>query len=203
MRSLTAIFSEKVHQYVENRLDMKKPRIYLDIDGTLGNFMGHAENEGKLTADGKIMFDKLDYKWWVTMPEYDGAKAFYDEAHRLGDTYFLTGPSLDSSSYEGKADWTKIFVPERANAIPGESVLEELIICRSKEKYFLSERGRILVDDNADNIKAWQSKGGIGILHTGSYVETLKQLKKAVKKITRPSPAEILMKGICRLPKLH
>lgn len=203
MPKLTATFMEKLHQHAENRRDRKIPHIFLDIDGTLGDFMGHAQRQGKLTDDGKIKFDELDYKWWVTMPTFSGAKAFYDQACNLGATYFLTGPALDSSSYVGKADWTKVFVPERANDIPGKSILENLIICRSKEKYFLSARGRILVDDHAGNVAAWQKKGGIGILHTGDYGETWRQMKEAVAKITKPSPAEKLMKHIHCLPALR
>lgn len=194
---LTAAFMEKFYQHAESRRDRKKPRIFLDIDGTLGDFMGHAQRNGKIDSDGKIMFDKLDYEWWKTMPEFPGAKAFYDDASKLGATYFLTGPSLYPASYAGKAGWTEKFVPER-----GQSILEDLILMRADKKHTVSRRGRILVDDNAENIEDWNRAGGIGIHYTGSYVEALKQLNEAVEKI-KLSPAKKLMKQVHRLPALR
>ncbi len=177
----------------EDTLHPKKPYTFFDIDGVLGDFMGHIRQQGKLTPDGRINHDALDYDWWVSMPAYPGAKEFYDEGSGLGTTKFLTGPALEAACYEGKADWTKVFVPERANSIPGQSILEDLIICRSEEKFLLAEPDRILVDDRLKNIEEWEAAGGIGIHHNGDFADTMKRLRLAIAKVEAgykpPAPA--------------
>ena len=162
------------------------PLIFLDLDGVLADFGNHAQSENKIKPDGKIDWDALDYTWWVTMPAYKGAREFYDETLKLGVVRFLTGPVLNESCYAGKAHWVQDFVPER-----GKDILEDLIICGSENKFLVAAQGRILVDDRASNIKEWIEAGGIGILHTGDFKDTMKKLREAVSKLTvgsRPSP---------------
>jgi hypothetical protein len=165
-------------QAAGNQNTAKKALIFLDMDGVLTDFESHAEQENKLTPDGKLKYAELDYKWWATMPEYEGAKAFYDEARQLGATRFLTGPTLHEDSYSGKAAWLQKFVPER-----GKFILQDLMLCRSEEKYLLAQPNRILVDDRIKNIEAWEAAGGIGIHHKGDFADTLKRLQEAVAKV--------------------
>ena len=169
-------------QIAQNQNNPLHPHIFLDLDGVLADFYLHAHQENKFTADGKVDDSKLDYKWWATMPAYEGAKEFYDEARKLGTVKFLTGPIASEECFSGKAHWVREFVPER-----GKAILKDLIICASGDKAYLARSNHILIDDRASNIKDWEAQGGIGILHTGNFDETLKKLQAAVLKLTTPA----------------
>ena len=54
-----------------------------------------------------------------------------------------------------------------------------LVKREDKQKYAISPSGQpnILIDDHPKNIKEWQAKGGVGILHR-SAKETIAKLKK-------------------------
>ncbi len=171
------------HQLAADQGNPQQPLIFLDLDGVLADFEGHARLENKYKPDGKVNYDALDYEWYVTMPAYKGARQFYDDVRKLGFTRFLTGPVLSEDCYAGKAHWVQDFVPER-----GKFILEDLIICDSENKFLVGAPGRILVDDRIANIKAWEAAGGTGILHNGDFKDTLKRLKDAVAKLNAPAP---------------
>ncbi len=174
-----------------------RPHIFFDLDGVLGDFDGHAKAQGKYDDKGKLAWDALDYRWYATMPVYDGAKALYDAACKLGVTKFLTGPILNEECYSGKARWIQNFVSER-----GRFILNDLIICPSGDKHYLARAGRILIDDRAKNIEEWVAAGGIGVHHTGDFAETLKKLKAAVAAcapkpaVTAASPMLVTVAGL-------
>ncbi len=158
------------------------PLIFFDMDGVVADFAGHAVRENKIGPDGNFKSDEMDEAWWVGIPAFQGARAFFDAASELARTRFLSGPALNPGCFSGKARWVMNFVPER-----GKAILGDLIICRSENKCLLARPNRILVDDSALNIKEWQAAGGIGILHKGDYAETLKQLKDAIASLN-PAP---------------
>lgn len=174
----------------QNQASSNQPYVFLDLDGVLADFDTHARQQGKLTPNGKVDYDALDYAWWATMPVYAGAKDFYDAVTRQAPTSFLTGPVLSEECYAGKAHWVQGFVPAR-----GKFVLEDLIICDAKKKFLMAGPNRILVDDRIANVKAWEAAGGIGIHHTGNYAETLQRVKEAVAKIKAPAAAPVKKPG--------
>ena len=45
------------------------------------------------------------------------------------------------------------------------------------QKKIFSQKGNVLIDDRPENIEAWESEGGIGILHK-SAKDTIDELKK-------------------------
>ena len=125
--------------------------IFLDLDGVLADFQRHAEQQNKISSDGKIKREELDYNWWVTIPSCEGAREFYDAVQKMGIVKFLTGPMLNEECFSGKARWVQNFVPEK-----GKFILHDLIICSSKDKAYLARAQHILVDDRAENIRAWE-----------------------------------------------
>ncbi len=169
-------------QTAHNQNSANHAHIFLDLDGVLADFELHAQQEKKYTPTGKIDYDALDYKWWSTMPAFDGAKEFYDAARKMGVVKFLTGPIANEECFSGKAHWVQTFVPER-----GKKILKDLIICASADKAYLARPNHILIDDRIDNIKAWQAAGGIGIHHTGDFGETMKKLQEAIATLAATS----------------
>lgn len=157
--------------------------IYFDIDGVLGDFDGHAAARGKLKPGGRVDYDALDEGWWTSMPAYPDAAAAVAEARRMGMVRFLTGPIPSPSCYSGKAQWLLNFEPELKGRF---NILANLIICPAADKALLAGPKRILIDDNADNIAAWNAAGGIGIHHDGNMAKTMASLRAAAGSLRRP-----------------
>jgi len=162
-----------------NAHDANQIHIFIDLDGVIADFDGHARAQGKYDQAGKAKWDELDYQWWATMPACAGAKEFYDAATKLGVVKFLTAPVLSEECFSGKARWIQDFVPER-----GKFILGDLII--GSDKSYLAGARRILIDDRLNNVKEWVDAGGIGIHHDGDFKETLKKLQDALAKLAGP-----------------
>jgi 5'(3')-deoxyribonucleotidase len=157
--------------------------VLIDLDGVLADFALHAQNHGKIDDQDKVKWNELDHDWWASMPAFDGAKKFYDDLATMTNTSFLTTPSMGVECFSGKAAWLKSFVPERS-----WSILKDLIIC--SKKHLLATPSRILIDDRERNVAEWQAAGGIGILHTGDFAETMRRVQDAIAQIhARNTPA--------------
>lgn len=149
----------------------KNVDIFVDMDGVLSDFDSHAKTHGKFDDAGSPKWDEMDFHWWFTMPAFENMKAFYAALKEIGNTSFLTGPSVSPLCHHGKAAW----IESQWN----KWALSELIICPSSRKYYLSAPGRILIDDRIRNIEEWNAAGGAGILHKGDYADTLAQTRQA------------------------
>ena len=77
------------------------------------------------------------------------------------------GQKVIIESKTGKKAW----VSDNLGKVKG------LILVYAYKKPEYSGKNRILIDDRAQTIKEWRSKGGIGILHT-STSDTIEKLKK-------------------------
>ncbi|HEX2752782.1 MAG TPA: hypothetical protein VHP34_06700 [Alphaproteobacteria bacterium] len=146
--------------------------VFLDMDGVLSDFDSHAQTQGKYDEHGKPKWDQLDANWWATMPAYDGMKQFYNDMKKIGNVRILTAPTLSSGCYRGKAEWVETQF--------GKWGLNDLIICRAMDKHLLARPHHILIDDRQKNVDEWNAAGGIGILHTGDYADTMARVQKAV-----------------------
>lgn len=152
--------------------------IFSDLDGVLTDFDSHAKAHGKFNEKGQPKWDELDYAWWSTMPAYDGAKKFYDDLRARGRTRMLTAPIMNSGSFQGKAEWVKEFRRSRFGLL-------DLVIAKADDKRLLARPNHILVDDRQKNVDEWNEAGGIGILHTGDYADTLKRVDEAMAQYRR------------------
>jgi hypothetical protein len=147
---------------------------FSDLDGVLTNFDQHAKDKNKYDDKGALKWDALDYEWWSTMPAYDGAKKFYDGLRERGRTRMLTAPILNAGCFRGKAEWVKEFRRSPFGLL-------DLVICRADDKELLARPNHILIDDRQKNIDGWVAAGGIGILHTGDYADTMKRVDEAME----------------------
>ena len=171
--------------------------IFVDMDGVLTDFDGHARANGKFNEKGQPKWDELDYKWWVTMPAYPGMKGFYNELKGLGDVAILTAPAASHECVGAKAEWV---VKQW-----GKWSLKDLFIAPAARKCQLARPNRILIDDREKNVKEWTEAGGIGILHTGDYADTLRQVREAIAgyeaKHGKPAPAKKAVRPKDSFPK--
>lgn len=156
--------------------------IYCDMDGVLCDFNRRFEQfswdeekkkslspkEYKTTNGTKKFWELIDgigAQFWSEMPWMQDGKQLWTHISKYKPT-LLSSPSYDSSSRYGKSLWAK-------ENMPGT----KLILSERKNKQNYSKKNRILIDDMPETIKEWNSRGGIGILHT-STENTLNELKQ-------------------------
>lgn len=181
-------FAKKAKKPAKTEVEFE---FFCDLDGVLDDFDAHAKAEGKLDAKGNPKWEEMGYEWWSTIPAYQGAKDFYDELRDRGRTRMLTAPILNDGCFRGKAEWVKEFRRSRF-------ALLDMIIAKADDKNLLARPHHILVDDRVKNVDAWNKAGGIGILHTGDYADTLKRVDEAMEKYRRendpslPPPPPVL-----------
>ena len=160
-----------------------KPKylIFCDMDGVLVDFdKGYKDLTGKPTHHADVqdkndfwrLLDKsleekelTEYDYWVNLPWMSDGETLWNYIKGY-KPYILTAPSLDPGSKQGKREWVERELPEAKN----------VYFRKAQSKPDFSGKNRILIDDRADTIDSWRSKGGIGILHT-STSNTIKQLK--------------------------
>lgn len=148
--------------------------IYCDMDGVLCDFDRRFEQFGGMlpneyeTKNGINKFweliDGIGSQFWSEIPWMQDGKQLWTYISKYKPS-LLSAPSQDSSSRYGKSLWVK-------KNIPGT----KLILAERKNKQNYSKKNRILIDDMPNTINEWNSRGGIGILHT-STENTLNELK--------------------------
>lgn len=151
------------------------PIVYLDMDGVLTDFEAAFKKiDGRTTKElekegDPVFWDhvkKGGLKFWSQMPWMKGGKELWN--HLKGSNVeILSAPARALPECpEGKRVWVK---RELGNV--------KLNLKRASEKHEFASPISILIDDNEDNVKKWNSAGGQGIHHT-SLNNTLKQLRK-------------------------
>jgi len=173
MYKLTALYKQIKEE--EQAIQVSKYKIFCDMDGVLCDFDERFEQFGGMapgpykTKYGLKKFDELIVKigaqFWAKMPWMPDGKILWNHIKSYSPI-LLSAPSPDSSSRYGKRLWVN-------ENIPGT----RLILANREKKQNYSRKNRILIDDRSDNIQEWNSKGGIGILHT-SAENTITQLKQ-------------------------
>lgn len=152
----------------------QKYTIYCDMDGVLVDFDKGYEDLAGMTpkeadAKGPKFFwepiSKAGEKYWVDLEWMSDGKQLWNYIKKHNPS-LLSAPSREKSSRTGKQKWVD-------NNLPNV----ELILRPASQKQEFSGENKILIDDKDKNIEQWESKGGIGILHT-SAADTIKQLKE-------------------------
>jgi hypothetical protein len=152
----------------------QKYTIYCDMDGVLVDFdKGYEDLTGMTpkeadTKGPKFFWEpisKAGEKYWVDLKWMSDGKQLWNYIKKHNPS-LLSAPSREKSSRTGKQKWVD-------NNLPNI----ELILRPASQKQELSGKNKILIDDKDKNIEQWESKGGLGILHT-SAADTIKQLKE-------------------------
>lgn len=160
--------------------------IYLDMDGVLADFdKGVNEMCGMLATSQNQRYDRQhDDRMWEAIRQvghfYDklepmpGAKEMFDIIYgKYGDQCeILTGipkpfRGIDTAG-EDKIAWTRRML---------SGTVKINIVYRKEKMEHCQGPQDVLIDDRADTIREWESKGGVGILHK-SAGETLARLRE-------------------------
>ena len=153
------------------------PEIYCDLDEVLVDFMRGAN----AAVGGDFVKMDKDERWnkvnqtkgfWANLDWKPNAKRLHDFIMRYNPHVLSAYTGHDPTSKVGKMKWLK----KNANFKRGNIHL----VLRSQKKDFATtdEKPNILIDDYDKNIQEWETRGGIGILHTdvGKTINELKRL---------------------------
>lgn len=161
--------------------------IFLDMDGVLADFDKYViDNVGRTfdhmtgPAGDDAMWEflkKVDH-FYLQLEPTPYAFELWELAHSFGaEVEVLTAlprRAILPQAEQDKRDWIKKYFGDYDTLVR--------IGPYSKDKWKHCMHGDILVDDRADNIHDWTTKGekGIGILHKyNNYPATAEKLKKA------------------------
>ena len=154
------------------------PEIYCDLDEVLVDFLRGAD----AAVGGDFAKMDSDERWnrlnqikgfWVNLNWKPNAKRLHDFIIRYNPHILSAFTGRDPTSKVGKMKWVKKNTGfKRANI--------HLVLRSQKQAYAKTkeEKPNVLIDDYVRNIREWENKGGIGILHTdvGKTINELKRL---------------------------
>lgn len=174
MYKLTDIYRQIKEE--EAALPIQQYKMYCDMDGVLCDFDRQFEQYARMSPkafESKFgtdkfweLIDEAGYIFWSKMPWMVDGKNLWAHISKYKPA-LLSAPSKKSSSRYGKRLWVN-------ENMPGT----KLILAKRENKQEYSGKNKILIDDRPDTIDEWNSRGGIGILHTSANntIEKLKEL---------------------------
>ena len=154
------------------------PEIYCDLDEVLVDFMRGADaavGGSFVKYDHKERWNKINQTkgFWVNLGWKPGGKRLHDFIIRYTPHILSAYSGRDPASRTGKMKW----VQKNTGVKRGNT---HLVKRAQKQAYAKTkeEKPNILIDDYIKNIREWENKGGIGILHTevGKTINELKRL---------------------------
>ena len=158
----------------------KKLQIYCDLDGVLVDFntalrkltdgllydeavkeLGHEEVWRRINAGGS--------KWWAELKWTKDGHQLWDFIKDKGVIILTAGATsmTGDKADKGKRIWCARELGSKAEVIVAD---------RGTDKKYWAAPNHLLIDDLEENIRAWRSKGGIGIVHRNT-AQTLSELK--------------------------
>ena len=154
------------------------PRIYLDMDGVLFDFVKNIEKTTGLTIDQwtklgrKERWDPIiaNKKFWSDGPWLNEGKKLFNFVKKY-QPHILSAyveHAHDPNCIPGKRKWAM-----RNTGIPSNKIN---LVMRSQKKNYASP-GSILIDDYEKNTKEFTARGGTGITFKTAS-QTIAELKK-------------------------
>ena len=173
--------------------EIKKYRLYCDMDGVLCDFKGRFEylfGKGPREIENEkgspyfwAIIRRVGKKYWAHMPWTSGGKTLWDAIKEYNPAILTAPPKskdfkdFEPTATEGKEDW----VTDNLGIPAGKVIFRS-----SKEKHLQAKNDvanglvPILIDDREDTIERWEAEGGIGLHHpeNGSPSNVIAQIKK-------------------------
>ena len=163
--------------------------INIDLDNVIADF-----EDGYLRATGKAFhsIETPELRWaamrgretgfFYGLRAYPGAALFVEKVEALAQRHgckaqFLTAvPVLLEfpTGGEEKRQWARDIIRSQSDVI---------IAPYSKDKVKHCRPGDVLIDDSGLNISQWTDAGGIGILHTNSFEQSLAALVNTLEPV--------------------
>ena len=153
------------------------PEIYCDLDEVLVDFMRGAD----AAVGGSFIKTDKDERWskvnqtkgfWANLGWKPNAKRLHDFIIRYNPHVLSAYPDRDPNAKNGKMKWLKKNTGFKRAKIH--------LVKRAQKKDYATtdDKPIVLIDDYIKNIREWEAKGGIGILHTdvGKTISELKRL---------------------------
>ena len=153
------------------------PEIYCDLDQVLVAFLKGADK----AVGGSFVDSPKDERWnkvnqvkgfWANLDWMPGAKRLYQFIEKYDPHVLSAYTGRDPTSKVGKMKWLAKNTNFKRSRIH--------LVIRSQKQSYATTNGKpnILIDDYIKNIREWEAKGGIGILHTdvGKTISELKRL---------------------------
>ena len=147
-----------------------KPKVYLDMDGVLADFLTEYAKVAGIESGissrdippaktdptlGKI----IGTNFFARLPKFPTADALVDLTVKTFGSYNICSSPL-RGDHKGSEHYKREWISQHLHPGP-----QEIIITPNKAKYAVQSDGtpNILVDDKASNITSWEAAGGIGI----------------------------------------
>ena len=150
------------------------PKLYCDMDQVLCAFLTGAKQilgSDFQKSDRNTRWEKIGGTkgFWENLQFMPGGKKLLQRIQKYNPYILSAYSERDVRSRPGKFKWI-----QKNTKIPKSRVI---IVKRSQKQAYSTENGQpsVLIDDYIKNIKEWEKKGGIGILHT-DVNKTLKEL---------------------------
>mgnify|MGYP001452178021 FL=1 len=153
------------------------PRIYVDMDGVLCDFVLAAkratgQNWQGLRSGQDWESIKRTKNFWSTMPWTRDGRQLWNFIKKY-QPHILSAYSIeDPNCIPGKRKWLK------SNLGYTQNFMINIVRRREKKNFAMNKRQpAILIDDYPKNVQQFKSAGGIGILHSNTQT-TISQLRK-------------------------
>jgi len=154
------------------------PRIYLDMDGVLFDFVKQLEKTTKMSINQWMKLDRkkrwdpviADKKFWSDGPWLSEGKKLFNFVKKY-NPHILSAyveHAFDPNCIPGKMKWAM-----KNTGIPRSRIN---LVMRSQKKTYASP-GSILIDDYEKNTKEFNAAGGTGITFKTAN-QTISELKK-------------------------
>ena len=179
-KKIYELLKELKQQELEEYLGTLKKELYVDMDGTLVDFISQINKYGywRKNKPDKIQWDKVikqGPKFWDEMAWMPGAEEAFKELQEMEkegafDLYILTSIDFEEGR-EGKKMWIKSHTD-----FPIENVI---FVQEPEDKAFFAGSRAWLIDDRKKSLEPFSKKGNI-IEFTGDWNKTLNEVNESL-----------------------
>jgi 5'(3')-deoxyribonucleotidase len=185
---------------------MKKPEVYLDMDGVLADFFTeYAKLAGIESGNYRdippaktdpTLNKMVGTDFFARLPKFPSADQLVSLIVKTYGHYHICSSPL-RGDYEGSEKYKKIWIQEHLDPQP-----VDVVITPNKAKWAKQKDGtpNILIDDRGSNISSWEAAGGIGIKYQAdednlqTIVKGLARANKIIKGEEKHDPQRLVSK---------
>jgi 5'(3')-deoxyribonucleotidase len=148
---------------------MRKPEVYLDMDGVLADFFteyaklagiesGNYRDIPPAKTDPTLQ-KMVGTDFFARLPKFPSADQLVKMIVKMYGHYHICSSPL-RGDHEGSEKYKKVWIQKHLHPQP-----TDVVITPNKAKFAKQSDGtpNILIDDRGSNISAWEAAGGIGI----------------------------------------